>query len=234
MNNCLVFDIWGEYGHFKKFYTTSSPLSFSFPSRTAVIGIVAAILGIDKREYIKFFPKEETYIGIKIMNPIKKIRMGLNLIDTKKAKEFMSKIHGRTQINMELIKDAKFRIYFSHKNPEIYQKLKYMLERHYTTYTLCLGLSECIANYEYIDELPVKKITDKNVKISSIIPYNEELKLNFEAGLAYYKEVVPNDMNTEREVLEYIKILFEKNGKGIRCNPKECWQVGDEDYVLFL
>ncbi|MFB3896899.1 MAG: CRISPR-associated protein Cas5, partial [bacterium] len=27
----LVFDIWGDLGHFRKFYTTTSPLSFSFP-----------------------------------------------------------------------------------------------------------------------------------------------------------------------------------------------------------
>ncbi|MDI3478645.1 MAG: CRISPR-associated protein Cas5h, partial [Thermoanaerobacterium sp.] len=27
----LIFDIYGDFGHFKKYYTTSSPLTFSFP-----------------------------------------------------------------------------------------------------------------------------------------------------------------------------------------------------------
>ena len=48
MKKVLVFDIWSEYGHFKKPYTTTSPLTFSIPSRTALTGIIGAILGIEK------------------------------------------------------------------------------------------------------------------------------------------------------------------------------------------
>ena len=50
---CLVFDIKGDYGHFKKYYTTSSPLTFSIPPRTTVSGMIGALIGLDKEEYLK-------------------------------------------------------------------------------------------------------------------------------------------------------------------------------------
>jgi len=45
----LVFDISASYGHFKKPYTTTSPLTYSIPTRTAVSGIIAAVLGFGKK-----------------------------------------------------------------------------------------------------------------------------------------------------------------------------------------
>ena len=44
----LVFDIWADYGHFRKFYTTTSPLTFSFPAPSTIAGILGAIYGAGK------------------------------------------------------------------------------------------------------------------------------------------------------------------------------------------
>jgi CRISPR-associated protein Cas5h len=68
----IVFDIWGDYGHFKKFHTTASPLTFSFPPPTAVIGIVAAILGIDKENYWDTFSHDNTRLA-DIIIPLKSV-----------------------------------------------------------------------------------------------------------------------------------------------------------------
>ena len=48
MSKIIIFDIWGDYAHFKKPYTTTSPLTYSIPSRTALTGIIGAIMGIRK------------------------------------------------------------------------------------------------------------------------------------------------------------------------------------------
>jgi len=42
------FDISASYGHFKKPYTTTLPYIFN-PTRTAVSGIIAAVLGLEKK-----------------------------------------------------------------------------------------------------------------------------------------------------------------------------------------
>ncbi|MEW6070945.1 MAG: CRISPR-associated protein Cas5, partial [Candidatus Thermoplasmatota archaeon] len=42
----LVFTIKGQFAHWRKWFTTTSPLTYSFPPRTAVIGLIGAILGV--------------------------------------------------------------------------------------------------------------------------------------------------------------------------------------------
>jgi len=69
----LVFDISASYGHFKKPYTTTSPLTYSIPTRTAVSGIIAAVLGFGKEDYQEHFTKPQAKIAIGIRNPVKKL-----------------------------------------------------------------------------------------------------------------------------------------------------------------
>ena len=48
----LVFDIWGEYAHFKKIYATTSALSYVVPPKTSIYGYIGAILGLEKEDNI--------------------------------------------------------------------------------------------------------------------------------------------------------------------------------------
>ena len=135
MDKVLVFDIWGDLGHFKKPYTTTSPLSYAFPPRTTIAGMISAIIGLDKNEYADHFTKPISNIGIRIINPVKKIRISQNLIDTKTAKLF-SKIRQRTQIRIEFIKDPKYRIYFQHQDTSLFKRLNVLLKGHESVYSL--------------------------------------------------------------------------------------------------
>jgi CRISPR-associated Cas5-like protein len=63
MTRVLVFEVWGEYGHFRKHYTTTSPLTFSIPSRTALTGLLGAIIGLSKEEYLGHFRCKQAQIG---------------------------------------------------------------------------------------------------------------------------------------------------------------------------
>ena len=131
---CLVFDIYGDYGHFRKFYTTSSPLTFSIPPRTSVSGMIAAIIGLDKEEYPKYFSKKSAQIAIGINTPINKGRISYTLIDTKKCRSnkgvtYLNEINGRTQVTFEILKKPSYRIYFCHEDENIFSKVKSYLEQ---------------------------------------------------------------------------------------------------------
>ena len=54
----LAFDIWGEYGYFRRGYTTTSTVSYPFPSRTTIAGLVSSILGLERDSYYDIFSKE--------------------------------------------------------------------------------------------------------------------------------------------------------------------------------
>ncbi len=232
MDRILVFDIWGEYAHFRKYYTTTSPLTFSIPPRTVVSGIIGGILGFEKDEYLNYFSKDQAYIGVRILKSIKKVRIAENLIDTKIA-PMMSRIKTRTQIRFEFLKDVKYRIYFYHENSELMEKLKYLLNEHKTFYTPYLGLTEHIANFDFVGGFKIRKIEPQELKIDSVIPEKLIEKMNFEDG-EYFSETIPLEMDSERVVTEYGKMIFERNGKKISAKVKESWRLETDEIIAFL
>ncbi|WP_017980957.1 type I-B CRISPR-associated protein Cas5b [Methanocaldococcus villosus] len=219
--NVLIFDIWGDYGHFKRIYTTTSPLTYDIIPKTSIYGLIGAILGFSRDEYLKYINKETTKIALKIINPIKKTYFGLNLINTKDKYFIPIKKKGhepRTQIRFELLKNPKYRIYININDDKLYNKLKELLEEHKTIYTPYLGISELIANFKFIGEFEViKQKSDDFIEIHSVIrrDYIEKIDFNFEREYMFDK--IPNDINEERITTEYVDIFYEKNGYPINC-----------------
>ena len=106
--------------------------------------------------------KYGTKIAIQINSPINKTRISYNLINTKTAKMY-SKIKDRTQVTLELLKNPSFRIYFSHSDINLYNKVKTFLEEGKNYYTLSMGLSEFISEFDYISEIDLKEINNKHI-----------------------------------------------------------------------
>lgn len=239
MNKILVFDIWADYAHFKKYYTTTSPLTFAIPPKTTLYGVIGAILGLDKEEYLNYFQQGKCQIGVEIKKPIKKTRINLNLIDTKKAK-LMSRIDTRTQIKTEYLKDVKYRIYFQHQNDEIYDKLKKYLKEHKSVYSISLGLSENLANFEFVGEYEVDKIDGNEdwVDLTTVLRIDDDLTkgdIDFSQGdREYYSDKVALEMKPDREVIDYGQIVFEGEGKSIKAKPKEYYELENGEKCFLL
>lgn len=228
----LIWDLWGDYAHFRKYYTTSSPLTFAFPPRPTLAGIVGALLGLQKDEYPGILSGSEATYAVRIMKPIKKTRLAVNYINTKEAID-MSKIKTRSQVRLELVKNPCYRIYFSHIDHSIYQRVLKMLSEEKTYYTLSLGLSELLAFYRFVGEEGAEKITSSSfVEIKSVLPYSEDLEIRFEAEKEYMKDTMPVVQNSERVVEKYSRVIFERQGKPINAKVDSYWRVGDEKIVV--
>lgn len=235
----LIFDIFGDLAHFRRFYTTSSPLSFAFPPIPTVAGMLGAILGIDKNEYLEVFSLEKIKIGIQIINPIKKLSIGLNLINTKGNYWIPVKIKNhdaRTQVKTEFIKEARYRIYFYHKEQEIFNVLTDYIKNHRSFYTFSLGLSELLGNFEFIKLEGFQEKEENEVYISTIVPLSQVInnKIIFEEGKSYFRERIPLKMNKDRFVEKYEDVVFEGNGKPIKVRVNKYFQGEGGINVLFF
>ncbi len=172
----LVFELFGDFAHFRKFYTTSSPLTYPFPPPPTIKGIIGAIMGFSKSEYLK--KTKHISVGIGLVNPVKKTRMGLNLIYTKGGpKKFDPTLDPlrkenknlRTQIKAEFVKDPKYRIYISTYDDELLESLKNRLENHESYYTVSLGLSELLADFKFVGVFEGEKVESAE-KIDTVVP----------------------------------------------------------------
>jgi CRISPR-associated protein Cas5h len=231
----IVLDVWGDYAHFRKIYTTSSPLTYSFPPRTALSGLIGAIVGLDKEDYFRYFLRKDAKIGCKILDPVKKVRIGENLINTKVAVK-MHLIKNRNQVRVEFVKDPKYRIYFTHLNEPFYNNLKSLLVNHQSIYTPCLGLSQLICNFRFVGEFELKSLDEGLQTIDSVVPGRCLISTEFEEGKEYFSEILPNEMNESRVVTDYNEILFERNGKKIKAKARDLWEVENDEHerIAFL
>ncbi|MCS6955948.1 MAG: type I-B CRISPR-associated protein Cas5b [Candidatus Calescibacterium sp.] len=225
-----VLDIFSEYGHFRKYWTTTSPLTFNFIPPTTVYGIISAIIGIDKSEYLDVINYNTLKVAQRIMKPISKTRVPINLVDTKdniKLKSIDSwHIKNRTQIRFEFLKDPHYRLYLLFQNQDLSNRLEQYLRNKNNFYTISMGLSELIADFNFLGSFNYSVKTPENyVDIDSVIPLDSIKEIYFEENKSYVKERVAVDITPERKVKIYKDILVEVNSKSIKCIPKEYIEI---------
>lgn len=239
----IVFDIWGDLGHFRVPYTTSSPITFPIPTKTALYGIVGAILGYEKNQYIEKFNQGNWKFSISIRNKIQTFYIPENMINTKEVKWFARMPRGkscRTQVNMEFVKDPHYRIYVTSENTNELGRLEHLLKEHKSIYTVSLGISECIANFRYIGMFQaVEKQGKEFTEIDSIIPIeclesNDEIDFLNE-GTKYLRIHIPLEMKPDRELIKSGDFILEANGKPIRAKLKTYYRIEElnENFVWF-
>ncbi len=241
----LVFDIWSDFAHFRRFETTTSPLTYPFPTGTVITGLLAAIIGFPRDSYYSLFSRDNVEFSVRILNPIKKIVIPINIVKTDETKSYSYENLKIQHFNLtvkaltpyELVKEPKYRIYVRFKNPalrRLYEKLKQLLKNHQTVYTPYLGITEMIANFEFIGDFQVIaiQIKDETKDLHSVARI-DAIKIIPEEGKRYGRETVPLYMDSDRKVLEYCNVVYEVNGKPIKIRSDTIYEVGDE-YVSFL
>lgn len=245
----LIFDIRGEYGHFRKYNTTTSPLTYSIPTRTAIAGILGAILGMERelRDGVypegavpvqEFFSKKRSDIAIQIIRPVKKENIGFNLINTKISFYDLTKA-GRTQIKFELLKDVHYRVYVSMENEAKFEELSERISNKRHHFTPYLGLAQFTAQIDFVERI-IPRLVTGNSGFTEIITAVNMLKLQGEPPVEFQREFfysannMPIAMNRDREILEYSEVLIEKNGNPLKVKVSEYYTIDGVGNILFL
>jgi len=236
IDEVMVFDIWGDYGYFRRGYTTTSTISYPFPSRTTLAGIISGILGYDRDSYYDLFGPSNSAFALQLLNPIKKMRINLNLIDTKTGFILSDNKGTRCQLPAEFLKDVKYRIYLWLEDVSIMNDLNILLSEHKSVYTPYLGISECLANISLAKEglIEAKEISaaEEDLWVNSIVP-TEKAKIKIEPGKKYGAVKSPAFINSERIVEGFQEFYYEENGDDILMVEGQCHSIGDTNVIFF-
>lgn len=144
MIEIISFDLEGNFGAFRDPSVNTNQTTYYIPSKTHLVGLLGAILGIERGHYTtelysKEFLKllEDTIIGIKTLNFPDKIPFGINFRSLKKTPV-------TKPTKSEVLVNPKYRIFVQSSN-EVMNKLKSALPDNTFLYTPFLGHAYCPA-----------------------------------------------------------------------------------------
>jgi CRISPR-associated protein Cas5h len=233
-NNLLIFDLFADFGQVKKVFTTMSPLSFPFLSRTALQGVLGAIIGIDKAVNPESFIGHNTHIGLRILNPVKKLVIPHNNIKVI-SKTHFSQFEQHKPTNIEFLKDVKYRIYFTTEEPDIYERLKENLENHLSVYTVTIGVSQCLANFEYSGEFNYSiKESKEFIRLDSVCVKACIEDIDFGINRVF-TVMLPVRMKNDREVIEYTEYVYEADAQSLSMKINQPYiKISNGEQIVFL
>lgn len=213
-----------------------SPQTFSIPTGTAIIGMISAIVGLDKDEYWKYFPKDSYILSFGVQDVIKKVVIPINTLKTTQTKHFFRfEDHKRT--TMEFIKDSKFRIWFAWENEELFAQLFEKLKRHESYYTVSLGLAWNLANFEFVGVFEEERLDSNGeyIDVHSIIPkrlIGEMEHLDFNNRKIFMNNIpVRMKSDNSRIVEEYDEYLFDSDGQPIKAVIDGVIKIGGDHII---
>ena len=225
----VVFDLIGKIAHFRKYYTNSSSLTYAFPPRTTITGIIAGILGFERDSYYEKFSIQNTKISVSLKSPVRTLMETVNYVWAEKPSDLNLSAGKHTQIPVEIIvpkewnDNIRYRIFFTHNDAKLLEEFVKRVKSKKFIYPPYLGISEFIADAEFVEfDDYNESFSSDPILLTSVLSV-DVLKagvghISFGSeGALYVKEKMPMDFNNNRKLASPTKeFIVEVKGKGIK------------------
>ncbi|MFW6129574.1 MAG: CRISPR-associated protein Cas5 [Atribacterota bacterium] len=244
----VKFHLTGKFGHFRKFYTNSSSLSYLIPPKTALCGLFASILKIPRDNYYDLFSNSNVKISCAISKNagLKKITQSVNYLHSK----YFNLLIGRSgkiqhsQCKFELLsgnrnKSITYIVYLAIlvEKPEFSQLINKMKEGD-VGYGIYFGQRPFKANITnvMVYRKNTLKILPQSDKLDSVCNEDNIVNIDFlGSNMIVQKEKMPCEFkidNQGREIVRTKNIYFERNGCRITGSFNNVVQLKDK-YISF-
>ncbi len=253
----LTFDLLGKFAHFRKYYANNTALSYSLPPRTALMGMVAAMLGLPRDSYYGILGSKNIRFGIRILSPVKKSFHRLNHIKVIGVSDFRGRL-GHTQTPFEVVTGldlrtdyVQYRVYLSTNSAageDIIIRLKACLQDSANVFSLALGSANFTAQAKNFRVIPEDSWREKDGNLVGFTPihsavYSEQVSgINSSVGkLLVEEELIPADFIADynRELSRMCRVLFSTDGKPMLLHLKGKYielneSNGEAENIMFL
>jgi CRISPR-associated protein Cas5 subtype I-B len=178
--------ITGNWGHFKKPETNNNPLTHDLITKTALIGLVGAVLGIERQEMKSQFPElsENLLYSVQLLRSVKKVSWGFT---------------SRTAINptvsgspkyFEFLYNPQFKITLAlkHKSSRvIFEQFLESAKNEESIYTPVLGWHNCPANIEFLSEGIISEKEESEFETQAFVSTEHKPKVSGEFRIGFDK-----------------------------------------------
>lgn len=145
----IIFNIEGNWGHFRRPETNNNPLTHDFITKTALVGLIGAVLGKNRKEMTELFPvlTSRFIYGVQVLNDVKKFSFGFS----SRKLGGSSKGEQRSRKRMEILKDPNYKIALALKDTgaeTFFDEFVFAVKNSIAAYTPVFGIHNCPANIE--------------------------------------------------------------------------------------
>lgn len=241
----FAFKIWGKFGSFKDPMTISQNITVDFPPKTAVCGMLAAILGVDNflkdREFSDF-----TY-SIVFSKSIAKKSFSQNYINdyTEKTNSKLDNLQKlnfinikdglrdikapQKPINRELLINPSYLIFIN--NFKFENEIIHNLKNRIIKYSLYMGNSEFAANFKFLE---IEKYDLKNfdeVMLDSFVEQDLVSKIEFEDNVLYKNNQISTKLNEDRSPISFLNLINSSSKIKLKNIKAYEIKIKDEIYI---
>lgn len=149
----LKFKISGRWAHFRRAETNNNPLSHDFITKTALVGLMGAVIGIEREEMRTFFPKmcDGLLYGVQVLKPIKKQSWGFTFRQA-------SDVFMKAPRYMEILSQPEYSVILACRDDldtagkQFFDKFCHSIKYDKAQFTPVLGLHNCPAELLFDSE----------------------------------------------------------------------------------
>lgn len=204
MIKLICFVLKGRFGHFLRAETGVSALSYPIPPRTCIIGLLGAVLGLHKDKPQEVL--EPAYIALAGKCPVThwhKVKLRKDppevlprTVNKNQKIDKNTKDEEATLINQEWLFNPEYKIWVGLPEPYHTQLERRLKERRWY-FQPCMGLSEMLADLEYIESVEAKELPNGQYDVCSIIKYDG---INLDVSQVYNEKISVQMLKMPRQV----------------------------------
>lgn len=230
----LSFEWSAKYGHFLRAEATVNALSYPLPPRTAVLGMLGAILGLEKDALADALAEVRVAVSgtiprrfwhrVKLRKDppaalpreVKRSQRGAEKPAPEKA----------ALLNQEWLLAPRYQVHVAWpEQPARFDALVARIRDRRWHFTPCMGLSELLCEVEFIACQQAVSLPPGRHLVQGICPA-DETRLLAEAGLGVHLLRMPRQVSAQR-VFQHASYYLEYRGTPFPVETTMAWRVGD-------
>jgi CRISPR-associated protein Cas5h len=228
----FLFDIKGNWAHYRKPETNNNPLTHDFITKTALLGLMGAVLGTERKEMAQLFPQfsEDLLYGVYIKTAVQKESWAFTL-------RYVVDFFQKAPKQMEFLKNPENRVALALKDERsaaYFAAFQLAIQSQEARFTPILGLHNCPAELSFVAAGEFRErngafitqsfIKDHQLDASKLISTSSATK-GFRLGVERVPTFQDNDFWNPPE--KYVRVIYPSEGKEVFANG-EYFQFTDE------
>lgn len=211
----IKFELSGDYALFKKPFANNQPQSFIIPPKTAIFGMIGAIMGWGKDEYLSKLSFKALFYSVKLKTAkVQKELVGINLMQGKNAKFDFN--HNpintppergqRSPTRYEFLKCMEWEIFLIIEDKKIEEEFYDRLIDKKFVYNPNLGMQQLFAKIENANLMDIKLSSDINNNMYSSFE-KDFVAFKILKPAAFYNELIPVYYEKDRSLPQTKEII---------------------------